>query len=193
MWVQFSGSVGRHLREVLTICKRSEAMHLDTLLKKPVGKISRQQDKDFKWRIMSSRFSWLLGWNCVMVFGLILCGHREESGGVEEKAWINISLVFSVIHCFVITSVWIFVYTATALSKKTQEWYERALSDTSTLEIFRFLEMTRYKVCPLLCVGSITCWVSPKLSRTQHNSLAPLSWPLSTWMLKSPIITTQSK
>ena len=55
------------------------------------------------------------------------------------------------------------------------------------------LEMTRSKQRPLFCVFSFTCWVRPKWSRTQHNSLVILSWALSVWMLKSLTTATQSK
>lgn len=48
-------------RDVLTIYRRSEAMQFETIFKKPVGIISRQQQENFRCCIMSSRFLWLNG------------------------------------------------------------------------------------------------------------------------------------
>ena len=48
------------------------------------------------------------------------------------------------------------------------------------LKLFRPLEITKSRMWPLLCVGCVSCWESPKLSRTTHSSSAPLSSGLST-------------
>ena len=105
-----------------------------------------------------------------------------ERGSVEEKASMNMSPVFSVMYHFETTSVWTFVYIVISLAKKTQQWSERTTSDTRTLEMFRPSEITKSRMWPLLCMGCVTCWVSPKLSRTQHSSLVHLSSGLLTWM-----------
>lgn len=47
-------------RDAFTICRRSEVMQFDTPLKRPVGRISRQQEEDFKCCIMSSKVLWLI-------------------------------------------------------------------------------------------------------------------------------------
>lgn len=53
-------------------------MHPETVLKNPVGRVSRQQVVVFRWQMISSRFFGLIGEKCAMVF-TSLSGH---SGGI---------------------------------------------------------------------------------------------------------------
>ena len=38
-------------RDILTIARTSEAMQLKTVLKKPVGRMSRQQEEEFRYNV----------------------------------------------------------------------------------------------------------------------------------------------
>ena len=82
---------------------------------------------------------------------------NPERGGVEEKAALNMSLVFSVMKRFEIISVWSFVHTDIAPSKKTQEWSESNIRHQNLLY-----------VC---CVKGWETWMlrSPRLTHNQNQ------------------------
>lgn len=63
--------------------RRSEAMQFETFLKKPVGRISSQKE-NFRCCMISSKFLWLIGKNCVMVFELISSGHGDNTYPVAD-------------------------------------------------------------------------------------------------------------
>ena len=69
-------------RDMLTICSRSGIMQSETFLKNPAGKISRQQEEDFKCCIMSIRYVSLIGSNCVMLLELVLDGQNNNTSPV---------------------------------------------------------------------------------------------------------------
>ena len=71
-WLLFSESGNTHVRrDMLTISRTSEAMQL-TVLTKPVERMSRQQEEEFSYCIMSSRFLWwwdrILSWDLNWLF-----------------------------------------------------------------------------------------------------------------------------
>ena len=70
-------------RDVLTICRKSEAMQF------AVEKACRQNIK-----AISSRFLWLIGWNCVILLKLILSGHRDNAYPASDMDALTACLIF---------------------------------------------------------------------------------------------------
>ncbi len=100
----------------------------------------------------------------------------EGKSAVGVKAWVNNEQVFSLINFFLIP-LFEFYRCQQKLSfqrKHSQTRSERATSFTTTSDVFRPLEMMRSKICPLLCVESVTSWESPKSSKMFRSSLALL-------------------
>ena len=83
-------------RDMLTICWTSEAIQLKTVLKKPVGRMSRQQDEEFRCCIMSTRFLWFIRYNSVIAFELILRGNTYVVLGIDAVTACLILWIFSV-------------------------------------------------------------------------------------------------
>lgn len=52
-------------QEVLTIHRKFETMQSEIFSKNPVGRISRQQQEDFRWCIMCIKFFRLMGLNFI--------------------------------------------------------------------------------------------------------------------------------
>ena len=66
-------------RDILTISRTSEAMQLKKVLKKPVGRMSRQQEDEFRCCTMSSRPFLSIRKNSVMASEPILNGYRDKT------------------------------------------------------------------------------------------------------------------
>ena len=79
---------------MFTICSRSGVMPSETFLKNPAGKISRQQEDDFKCCIMSYRFLSLIGSDCVMVLKLVLDGQNNNTPPVTGTVALTACLIF---------------------------------------------------------------------------------------------------
>ena len=102
-----------------------------------------------------------------------------EREGVEEKSWINVTGVLSNV-VFWDDLRYITLKLNTVMIRGNKSRYKN--------QMFSPLEIIKSRMWPLLCVGCITVWVSPKLSRTR----GPLSSGFLTWILKSSTTNTQS-
>ncbi len=112
--------------------------------------------------------------------------------GVKDIAFINSTLVFSLMHLFLTETDLDSVVTEINISKKIQKWSDRATSLMTMDEMFRPLLMSKSRVCPRLCVGPCTCWIRSKVFKTVTISFVVLISALSMWILKSPAIAKQS-
>lgn len=61
-------------------------MQSNTFLEKPVGRVSRQQEEDFRCCTISSKVLWLMGSNCVMVTELFLNGCKDNADCTQHGA-----------------------------------------------------------------------------------------------------------
>ena len=66
-------------RDIVILCSRSGVMQSETFLKNPAGKISRQQEEDFK---------------CVMVLELVLDGQNNNTSPVPGTVALTACLIF---------------------------------------------------------------------------------------------------
>ena len=92
-WLQSSWLGGRHLREETCWQSAADLESCSLKLFWRSGKISRQQEEDFKCCIMSCRFLSLIGSNSVMVLELVLDGQNDSTPPVPGTVALTACLV----------------------------------------------------------------------------------------------------